>query len=248
MLSKSAAVRKLGERTGFEWRSREVSRVESLSDAVFGLAVTLLIVSAEVPKTYEELLSSLRLFVPFAFSFVILMSIWYQHYIFHRRYGLEDLASTIYTMALLFLVLFYTYPLKFMFMVDLGTRGYELQSAQELAGLFTIYGVGFIAIYVLFFFMYRHAYRKREELNLTEVEVWDTRHSMREILMMGSVGCLSVAVANLLPGDLVILAGPAYALLGLISWLHGSWSNKRRAAIFVRLEAAAEEPEPALNV
>ena len=33
----------------FRWRSREISRLEGLSDAVFGFAITLLIVSLEVP-------------------------------------------------------------------------------------------------------------------------------------------------------------------------------------------------------
>jgi len=30
---------------GFRWRSHEISRIEGLSDAVFGFAVTLLVVS-----------------------------------------------------------------------------------------------------------------------------------------------------------------------------------------------------------
>ena len=31
-----------GHEAGFEWRGREVSRLEGLSDAVFGFAITLL--------------------------------------------------------------------------------------------------------------------------------------------------------------------------------------------------------------
>ncbi len=49
----------------FRWRSREISRLEGLSDAVFGFAVTLLIVSLEVPKTSGELLETMRGFASF---------------------------------------------------------------------------------------------------------------------------------------------------------------------------------------
>jgi len=45
---------------GFRWRSHEITRVEGFSDAVFGFAVTLLIVSLEVPHTSTELLDTMR--------------------------------------------------------------------------------------------------------------------------------------------------------------------------------------------
>jgi hypothetical protein len=39
----------VGEEYGFRWRGRDVTRIEALSDAVFGFAITLLVVSLEVP-------------------------------------------------------------------------------------------------------------------------------------------------------------------------------------------------------
>lgn len=52
----------------FRWRSHEITRVEGFSAAVFGFAVTLLIVSLEVPKTSTELLSAMRGFGAFVGS------------------------------------------------------------------------------------------------------------------------------------------------------------------------------------
>ena len=37
-------------------RGREVSRIEGVSYAVFGFEITLLVVSLEVPNTFDELL------------------------------------------------------------------------------------------------------------------------------------------------------------------------------------------------
>ena len=43
----------LGEKN-FNWRGGEISRLESLVDGVFAIAVTLLIVSREVPQSFQE--------------------------------------------------------------------------------------------------------------------------------------------------------------------------------------------------
>src|SRR6266566_1348637 len=93
---------------------REVSRVEGFSDAVFAFAITLLVVSLEVPKTFEELMAAIRGFPAFAVSFALLFQIWWRHYRFFRRYDLEDRYVITVTGFLLFVVLFFVYPLKFL--------------------------------------------------------------------------------------------------------------------------------------
>src|SRR5262249_57760676 len=44
-----------GAWNGIPWRAHEVTRIEALSDAVFAFAVALLIVSLEVPETWNDL-------------------------------------------------------------------------------------------------------------------------------------------------------------------------------------------------
>src|SRR5262245_759916 len=79
-----------GTNGGFRWRSREITRVEGFSDAVFAFAVTLLVVSLEVPQTFHELRESMDGFVAFALGFALLFWIWFQQYLFFRRFGLTD--------------------------------------------------------------------------------------------------------------------------------------------------------------
>src|SRR6266550_8244438 len=100
---------------GFRLRGREVTRLEAFSDAVFAFALTLLVVSLEVPKTFADLMETMRGFVAFGVCFAILAMIWNTHYIYSRRFGLEDSFVRFLTCLMLFVVLLYVYPLKFLF-------------------------------------------------------------------------------------------------------------------------------------
>src|SRR3954466_7922320 len=163
----------------FRWRSREVSRLEGLSDAVFGFAITLLIVALEVPHTSGELLHTMRGFAGFGVTFFLLYMLWYRQFKFFRQYGLEDTPTVILNGALLFVVLFFVFPLKFFIgtMVDRllgGSKFVQLPNGAleriiepgHTPVLLAIYGGGFTAVSLLFALMYGHAWRKRAELEL----------------------------------------------------------------------------------
>src|SRR4028119_2330965 len=118
MLRGRLARRRVGEEEGFSWRGEDVLRIEGFADAVFAFALTLLVVSLEVPNTFDELLATMRGFFAFAISGGLLYSVWCDHYRFFRRYGLQDNLTMHLSSVLLFVVLFYVYPLKFLFTAD----------------------------------------------------------------------------------------------------------------------------------
>jgi hypothetical protein len=67
-----------------------------------------------------------------------------------RRYGLDDLPTIVLNAALLFIVLFYVYPLKFLFtllfsdsMYGPGHSPFSIKEGQ-VVDLMTIYGLGYI--------------------------------------------------------------------------------------------------------
>src|SRR3954471_9348900 len=105
---------------GFEWRAGEITRLEGFSDAVFAFAVTLLVVSLEVPHSFHELMRVMQGFLGFGVCFSMLASIWYEHHIYFRRYGFQNVTVHTLNLALLFVVLLYVYPLKFLFTLFIG--------------------------------------------------------------------------------------------------------------------------------
>jgi uncharacterized membrane protein len=185
---------------GFRLRGREVTRLESFSDAVFGFALTLLVVSLDVPKTFADLVATMRGFPAFALCFLFLALIWNGHYRYCRRYGLHDGTARFLTCVMLFLVLFYVYPLKFLFNFSItglfgGSPGGTAMTRSEFSALLVIYGLGFAAVYLAQTFLYLHAYRLRDALELTELEKFDTRYQIFRLLTLVSFGLIAAFLA-----------------------------------------------------
>ena len=185
---------------GFRLRGREVTRLESFSDAVFGFALTLLVVSLDVPKSFSDLMNTMRGFPAFAICFLLLALIWNSHYKFCLRYGLDDGTSRFLTCVMLFLVLFYVYPLKFLFNLSItsllfGAGPPVSMTGPQLSTLLVIYGLGFAAVYLAIALLYLHAYRLREALELTELEQFDTRYLIIRLSILSSFGVIAAGVA-----------------------------------------------------
>jgi uncharacterized membrane protein len=211
----------------FRWRAGEITRLEAFCDVVFGFALTLLVVSLEVPRNYAELMAAIRGFVPFAACFAQLILIWRAHYRFSRRYGLEDPYTVFLNVVLLFLVLFFVYPLKFVFTTLFeeltGSTTAAIWGWHEASVLMRIYAAGFISVFLLFALMYAHAYKLRKELGLNAVESLETRLAVQENTILASIGALSFVLALKNPA----WAGWSYFLLGPVLTIHGAVYGKR---------------------
>jgi uncharacterized membrane protein len=241
--------REFGSEKGFRWRGENVSRIEGFSDAVFGFALTLLVVSLEVPKTSAELLVTMRGFFAFAVCFTILFGMWRSHYAFFRRYGMGDRVVQVLNGMLLFVVLYFVYPLKFLFTWLMGALLYVLHAVPEetrdafgrslnamvaekdARPIMLVYGAGYLAVSLVFASLYVHAYRHRAELDLDPIELHITRESIQEHLIQAGVAVLSMTIACFVDPA---LAGFSYFSMGPLLAAHGTWMSRKRR----RLEAS----------
>src|SRR5512140_125585 len=91
---------------------RDVTRLESFSDAVFGVVATLLVVSLDVPSAFSQLLDRLAGFPGFAVGFLVLTLFWARHRTFFRRFGHYDTGVLFANAVLLFSLVFFVFPFK----------------------------------------------------------------------------------------------------------------------------------------
>jgi len=254
-----------GHEQGFEWRGREVSRLEGLSDAVFGFAITLLVVSLEVPQSVGELLHAMRGFFGFALSFALLFRLWGYQYRFFRRYGLEDPTTIRLNGVLLFVVLFFVYPLKFMtqtltdFFLGGGLATFRPGVlSKALAGggydLVLMFYAGFGTVFLVLGLMYLHAYRMRDQIGLNALEALDTRITCERLLLplpvfpfaiglmfapterVGEAG--KKAVSPLIVGLVLLGELAIFAYLGWVIWRSKRLKKQRDALERTMIEVA----------
>lgn len=198
------------------------SRLEGFSDSVFAFAATLLVVTLEVPKEFGELNDLKYGFISFGISFFALALLWKVHYNFFRRIKEIDNIIITLNMILLFVILFYVYPLKFLTNSTIGNSVFN--SVDELASVFQMYSIGFVLIFVVVALLYKHASKNK---NLTSNEKLFLKQYARHFWIFVFVGTLSFLIAFLMIGLKFGLPGFVYPLLGPLCWWHGKWSEKK---------------------
>lgn len=219
----------------FNWRGDQISRLESFSDAVFAFAVTLLVVSLEAPKSFDQLLDIVKGFVAFGICFTLLILIWYKHYVFFRRYGINNIKIVVLNSILMFVLIFYIYPLKFLFSIlvylffpFMRPESFEpMISFDQAPMLMIIYGMGCLLTFLVFFFMYLHVYKKREELELNEIEITITKSELVESSVYIIIPVISILFVVLGGPNYSPLSGWIYMLLGPVLATNGILTGKK---------------------
>lgn len=214
---------------GFRLRGTHMSRIDGFSDVVFGFALTLLVVSLEVPRTYDQFHAALLGFFPFAICFFFLILVWMAHFRFFRRYGLHDAATIWINSALLFSVLFYVYPVKFLFSVASGNHvdPQVFSNPYQPREMMEVYSLGFSAIYFCLAALYFNAWRQRRQLGLNPMEVSITLADLSDKLGDACIGLLCTIIAHLLPPQHAGDAGYFFFLIAIWSTINGKIAGRK---------------------
>jgi uncharacterized membrane protein len=218
----------LPQLNGFRLRGIEMTRLETFIDAAFAFAVTLAVIAADrVPDDIGTLLAAFKNVPAFIASVAVLGIFWRGHWLWSRRYGLEDGVSSFISWALLVTVLIYIYPMKALFgsmfyLISDGQMGHALgmRTQAEARSLFSIYALGFSAIALEIVLLHWRAWQLREPLRLNERERILTRAEMSGWTIPLGVGLVALILALTLPTDSISWAGWIYFSMAVLVPAH----------------------------
>ena len=235
----------IGMNKHFRFRGEEPGRLENFSDAVFALAITLLLISTSAPTTFEQIKKFTWELIPFCGCIVLIVLIWHEHFVFYYRYGIRNTKVIFLNTLFLIIVLFYVYPLKyllkFLFLLILvrvfGHDGFAtelssmISSREDTSQLMIIYGLGAACIFFVLALMYRYALRSAHLLNLNKIEEFDTRHRMYSNFLMAAVPFVSALFAFFFSNNhqlVGLISGPIYFLYTPVMFFFNHKMMKRR--------------------
>jgi uncharacterized membrane protein len=209
---------------GFIIRGGNMTRLETVVDAAFAFAITMLVISIEtIPRTPTELFHLSKDIPAFLASGIQIGYIWYRHSIWSRRFGLEDAFTTFLSLFLVMLVLIFLYPIKMVFigMFAWLSDGYLLTrdfntTLAELANLFVYFAAGFVCLSIIFYLLYWNTLKNSLQLGLTKYEEYYCKTESFSWVILSIVAITSGILAKTLSGIAVVAAGFSYMILWII--------------------------------
>jgi uncharacterized membrane protein len=226
---------KLPRLGGFRLRGIEMTRLETFIDAAFAFAITMLVIAAQqIPDDIETLLAAFKNVPAFVTSIVVLGIFWRGHWLWSRRYGLEDGVSIFISWAMIVTILIYVYPLKAIFssmwfLLSGGRVGHTLgpHSESEVRALFAVFALGFTAIALEMVLLNLRAWQLREPLRLNGREKSITLQEVTGWSIPVSVGIISLVLALSLPRDQIEWSGWVYFSMAILVPLHKAYFKRR---------------------
>jgi uncharacterized membrane protein len=194
------------------------TRLDNFTDAAFAFAVSLLVIGgAGAPASFDQLIRALGDIPAFAFGFAVVAMFWAGHVRWRRLRGDGDVLSTFLTLLLIFLTLIYIQPLRgIAAAVGRWFTGQGGGFEGSVAGLFAVYGTGFVAMALTMTALFSDVLRKPG----LETEERTTARGERIIwLILAATGIASILVSMTRWG---VWAAMLYATLpisiGLFLW------------------------------
>ena len=221
---------------GFRLRGMEMTRLETFIDAAFAFAISMLVIAAQqIPDDIEKLLAAFKHVPTFVCSIAVLGIYWRGHWLWSRRYGLEDGVSILISWALIVTTLIFVYPLKAIFgamwfVLSNGAVGQRFSmhtTEAQVRTIFAIYALGLIVISAEVLLLYFRAWQLREPLRLNARERLMTRGELTGWSIPIGIGIVSLVLSFALPVEHIAWCGWIYFLMAIVVRIHRSSHHRR---------------------
>jgi hypothetical protein len=224
---------------GFRLRGMQMTRLETFIDAAFAFAISMLVIAAQqIPDDIASLLAAFKNVPTFICSIAVLGIFWRGHWLWSRRYGLEDSVSILISWMMIVTILIFIYPLKAIF----GAMWYFVSNGQvgqrfsmhttdaQARTIFAIYALGVIAISAEILLLNLRAWQLREPLRLNLREQLMTRGELTGWSIPVSVGMVSLIFSLTLPIEKIAWCGWIYFLMAIMLRVQKFLHNRRLKA------------------
>lgn len=228
-------------------RTEMARRLDAFVDAAFAFAVTLLVAGGGDPPASLDDMRAMLLSAPsYAAAFALTVMFWLSYRDLGRLWPWRDGWSTALSLALVFMVLLYVFPLRLMMESALHALsrgalpgGGLVEGIADLRFLYVAYGAGGMILSLLFAALYRHHLRQGAAgpAQALSARIW-----IQNWLILSGVSLVSVLVALVAP-DAVAEWAPGFiymsvpALIGITTVFHAL--NMSRP---VEVDSEAEAP------
>ena len=224
---------------GFRLRGMEMTRLETFIDAAFAFAISMLVIAAQqIPDDIASLLAAFKNVPTFICSIAVLGIFWRGHWLWSRRFGLEDSVSILISWAMIVTILIFIYPLKAIFgamwaFLSNGQVGHRLSlhtTEAQARTIFAIYALGLIAISAEILLLNLRAWQLRGPLRLNLREQLMTRGELMGWSIPMSVGMVSLVFSFTLPIEQIAWCGWVYFLMAIVLRVQKFLHNRRLKA------------------
>ena len=165
----------------------------------------------------------------------MIFSLWNNHATFFLKYGLQDKRTKTLNFFFLFVLLFYIYPLKYLFSYigsvqlinTLGSLGFRSEafllavsktkeaalSVDDWEDIMIRFGIALLIIHGSLLGMYLNAFQKKSELRLNLREQFETKTSIWAFIILMLISVLSISVVLIGGGFYSGYSGLVYLLV-----------------------------------
>lgn len=200
-------------------------RLDNFVDAAFAFAVTLLVIAGAEPlMALDDLRRALLRIPAFAIGFALIAMYWLGHRDFARLTDRRDGWTTAISLTIVFMVLVYVFPLRFL--ADSGLGFYSagvlpgrevIASVDDVRWAFVIYGVGAALLSGLYVLLYHRVVRRGAAWGLPPAAVAQARDDRWGWIAVGGPPLLSVALSVIVTDPRALwIPGAAYWLVPVL--------------------------------